>query len=163
MATKRQSRRFDRRRTVRRNRPMSALVRSHRFKGARSENAFVQEMSSKGMRVISGIPLVEKDRVVLYMGEEKKPVSAQVVWARKEGIIEKRLTGKPGQAFVAGCVFVEEKPKKSPRKPVRQIKVSRKGAEYSNRLVRVIVIAAALGLGALLVNASFSRLSMLGG
>ncbi len=140
METRRRSRRFDRRKTVRRSRPSRALVRYHRLKGDRSENAYIQEMSSKGMRVTSGIPLEAKDRVVLYIGEEKKPVVAQVVWARKQGIIEKRMTGKP----------------------VKQIKISRKGVEFSNRLVRGVMIAAGLGLLALLIHMSFSLFSMLG-
>ena len=162
METRRRSRRFDRRKTVRRSRPSPALVRSHRLKGDRSENAFIQEMSSKGMRVTSGIPLMEKDRVVLYIGEEKKPVVAQVVWARKEGIIEKRMTGKPGQAFVAGCTFVRESPKKPRKKKAAPVRISRKGSEYSARLIRILLIGGGLAMLAIGINIVFSLFSILG-
>ena len=163
METRRRSRRFDRRKTVRRARPARALVRSNRCKGKQAENAYVQEMSSKGMRVTCGVPVAEKDRLTVYLGAEKKPVTAQVIWAKKEGVIEKRLTGKPGQAFVAGCTYVE-KPRSKPKKkkaPVAPISISPKGAEISDRFIRMVLIGGVLGMAALCVHIALILISLL--
>ena len=164
METRRRSRRFDRRKTVRRTRPTRALVRSSRCKGKQAENAYVQEMSSKGMRVTCGVPVAERDRLTVYLGTEKKPVSAQVIWARKEGLIEKRLTGKPGQAFVAGCTFVKKKTKRRAQKKRSDfgpITISRKGAENADRLIRMVLIAGSLGMVALCGQIVFTLFSLL--
>ena len=163
MDTRRRSRRFDRRKTVRRNQPAAALVRSNRLKGKKAENAYVQEVSSKGMRVTCGVPVAENDRLIVYIGAEKKPVTAQVIWVKKEGIIEKRLTGKPGQAFVAGCAYVEETHRKSKKKkaPVAPISISRRGAEISNRFIRMLLVGGVLGMVALCVHIALILISLL--
>ncbi len=147
----RTSRRFHRRTALRRDRRLQALVGPKHSPSERCENAVVEEVSKEGVRVRSGAPLRPDDSFFLYVGDKPKPLSAKVVWVRKEGLIEKRQTGKAGQAFVAGCRL---RPDKQPREAKPRAAARHAGtADRITLLIRATFVAGGVGLLGLIVYA----------
>lgn len=147
----RTSLRSDRRTATRRSRRVQALVGPKHAPSERCENAVVEEVSKEGLRVRSGAPLRPDDSFFLYVGDKPKPLSAKVVWVRKEGVIEKRQSGKTGQAFIAGCRL-------RPSKPEREAK-SRGASGHAGAgdritlLIRATFVAGGVGLLGVIVYA----------
>ena len=153
MASTRRSRRIDRRRSDRKPKRVSALVGKKRTAPRDCENGIVQEYGSGGLRIISGTPIKPEDSCVLYVGIEEKPIGAKVIWVRKQGIIEKRKSGKPGQAYVAGCKIKTAetaKPKKEKgRGAARRISQT----DWTTYIMKSAFIMAGLGIIAFVVYA----------
>lgn len=114
MASPRQSRRFDRRSITRRSRKISALVGRKGALPEACENAIVEDVArgGSGVRLRAATELRPEDSLFLYVGD-KPPMAVKVVWAKRDGLLEKRQSGKPGQAFVAGCRLNKIKPRRS--------------------------------------------------
>lgn len=156
MTGTRKSARFDRRRAARRKQRVPALVGPKRAAAEQCENALIQELAADGARIVSGAPLKEEDSLVLYVGDEQKPVRAKVVWVRKEGMIEKRRSGKPGQAFLAGCRLRAAAAKPAEKK--RAVPT----VDLASHVMRGAFIAGALGLAGLVIYAIVSLGNMMG-
>jgi hypothetical protein len=160
MTSPRRSRRFDRRKATRRMQRISALVGTKHDPPENCENAVVEEIGRGGLRIRSGANLNPEDSLILYVGPEEKPVRAKVRWARKQGVIEKRRTGKPGQAVVAGLVIQERAAQ--PKRKERAAAKRRPGADPTAIVMRVLFAAGALGLVGLLAYAVVSLANMMG-
>jgi len=111
------------------------------------ENAVVEEVGSGGLRIRAGSHLNEEDSLFLYVGDNRKPVRAKVVWVRKDGLIEKRKTGKTGQAFIAGCKVRGTAASAKPREAAR----SGDSGDLAARLFRWGLVAGGLGFSAVIV------------
>ena len=129
---------------------MRTLVGGKRFCPARCEVADIEEMSRSGMRLRTGADLRKDDSVVLYSSSGAVQERIQVVWAREDGLIEKRSTGRPGRAMVVGCRIRRQKHKAS-RGP---------SGELMAPAVRVSVISACMALIGLIVYTLASILSI---
>ncbi len=141
--TRKKTSRIDRRRATRRLRREGALVGSRKARMDRCENAVIEEISRSGLRIRSGARLRREESVVLYPNNGAQRYHLEVVWIRREGLIEKRATGRPGQAFVAGCRLKAPERKRERQKK----KVARVGDGQATALVfRFLMIGAAVGL-----------------
>ena len=107
--------------------------------GPRREEAIIEELGEQGLRIRSGRPLRQRDRVVLLDPNLGFARDLTVVWSRPQGLIEKQ--GKPGHAYVAGCVVERVRP------AIRR----RKTGPPSDKLLRLALIGAAVSVGALLL------------
>ena len=109
---------FDRRRATRRQKSVAALVGPRHARPATCENAFVEDVSRGGMRVRSARSLAPGDSPVLYVGGLRQAVAAKVRWVRRHGLIVRRDSGKPSQAYVAGCALSDAPaPRPAPAAP----------------------------------------------
>lgn len=138
----RRSRRIDRRQWLRKEERRDALVGPKRHTVSRCENAVIEESGEGGLRIRSAAPVHRKETLVLYVGEKRRRMKAKVVWVKQEGLIEKRLTGKPCRAFVAGCLVKEAEGEQRFRRESK-IEVT---ADKTARVVRGAIITAGIGL-----------------
>lgn len=109
------------------------------------ENGLIEDVdrSGAGVRLRAATELRPEDSLILYVGEKQEPMAAKVIWVRREGLIEKRRTGKPAQAFVAGCVVKGLEAPKPRRKRGPE-------TDYSVLLMRALFAAGGLaGIGVL--------------
>ncbi|MBI2899652.1 MAG: PilZ domain-containing protein [Planctomycetes bacterium] len=167
--SQRQSRRFDRRTATRRSRRIPAFVGPKQTPSEKCENAVVEDVSKGGLRVRSGAPLRPDESFFVYVGDKPQPMHAKVVWVRKEGLIEKRTTGKAGQAFLAGCQVqrAQEKPHdeapRRNRKARGAARVSPGTADRMTILLRIALAAGGLGLLALVAYFVASLVNLMKG
>jgi hypothetical protein len=156
---------IERRRSPRKSDRIKALVGPKDSKSDACENAMIEELGKTGLRIRSGAPLNPDESFFLYVGDDRKPTRAKVIWVKKEGFIEKRRTGKAGQAFVAGVKLRElptkEKEPKARGAAARRAEVKR-DAEFSTRVVRWVFIGGGVGLLALIIYAVVSLVQLMG-
>ena len=93
----------ERRLAERRRVEAPALVGGRGMPRERCENGEVVEQGRGGMRIRSGRPLTVNETVFLYVDDRKHPLRAKVVWSKSDGLIEKRGSGRLGNACAAGC------------------------------------------------------------
>jgi hypothetical protein len=121
------------------------LVGPKRASPEECEDAIVEALPSGGLRVRSGARLAMNDSIILYLETESHPVRAKVLAARPAGVMDKRRTGKPGQAYVADCRIRRE-----PRGGIRLALI-----------LRWAILAGALGLAAFLLHGLVTILQLL--
>lgn len=114
----RKSGRVDRRQARRSPANSPALVGRRDMGKNHFENGVVEDAGRNGVRIRSGLSLNTDETVLIYIGDKPQPVRAKVVWSRSGGLIEKRASGRLGNACVAGCrVLAPEAPKDAKKRP----------------------------------------------
>ncbi len=93
----------ERRRAGRRRIDTPALIGGRDMPKERFENGELVEKARGGIRIRSGRPLSVNDTIFVYVDDPSKPVRAKVVWSKADGLIEKRGSGRLGNACAAGC------------------------------------------------------------
>ncbi len=137
--------RFDRRGGTRRPKQIRGLVGPKGTPPQSCENAIIEDVGGGGLRLRAGSQVRPDESLILYVGDEQKPLGVKVVWAKKEGVIEKRASGKPGQAFLAGCHL---KSKDAP-KPAERKRGAAKAARFRESDTGALAIKCAFYAGGL--------------
>ena len=86
----------DRRRELRREETISALVGGKKLNLRKCQRAVIENLGSGGLRIRTGSPLKLNQRVFLYDRNGKLLYPVRVVWSRNDA-------KKIGQAFISGC------------------------------------------------------------
>ena len=155
--TRRKTSRMDRRHATRHLRREGALVGGRKVRKDRRENAVVEEVSRSGLRIRSGARLRREETVVLYADTGAERYHAKVVWIRPDGLIDKRATGRPGQAFVAGCRLKAPQRKRDSRKR-QAVRVG--DGRTAVLVIRLLLIGAGVGLAGTIAYLLSSLLSL---
>jgi hypothetical protein len=149
-------RKQDRRRAGRVRAHRDASVGRSGWPAAEYENAVVEDEGGGGCRIRSAVPLERDETVRLRLDEDGRALRAAVVWARPDGIIQKRASGKPGSAYLAGCRLLPSKgsAKRRPADPTRSrladilaVAIKTAGVLVAIALVAAVVYAAVAILG----------------
>lgn len=157
--------RFDRRGGTRRPKQLRGLVGHKGTPPQNCENALIEDVGGGGLRLRSGSQIRPDESLILYVGDEQKPLPVKVVWAKKEGVIEKRASGKPGQAFVAGCHLKSmdaPKPAEKKRGAAKVAKRKFRDGDTGALVIKCAFYAGGLGLLGLILYGALSVLQLMG-
>lgn len=121
------------------------------------ESASLQDFGASGFRLRTGLQVRDNDVILILRETDRKPICAEVVWSRKDGLVEKGLSGRCGQAFLAGCRLRLEPP---PRFLARMMGTAGRGLAVALKvLARFALVAAVV---ALFAAALYSLVFLLG-
>jgi hypothetical protein len=150
----------ERRRDIRRRPRLDAFVRPWGYPVGEREYAIVEDASEGGLCLRSATPLRKDDMLALNVAGQPEALKARVVWARRQGLIDLDLSHRIDPAWLAGCEV--EAPSRARLKPLLKSRGTPPLVEVDTLLMRGLLAAGIIGVGALVVYGFVMLARMMG-